>query len=121
MAQDFRELIVWKKAMELFKQTAADVEAFPNTRAARIIEDQVLRSVSSISANIAEGYGRRKGKEYCHFLYISRGSVSETIDLYEKLNCLSYVSKEVFDERNKSCIEIRAILSKMISSLESMD
>jgi four helix bundle protein len=63
MPRDFRELIVWQKAIELFKQTIKDVESFPDTRASKIIEDQILRSVSSVSANIAEGYGRRKGKE----------------------------------------------------------
>ena len=93
--KDFRELKVWQKAIELFEQVAKDVEGFPNTRAAWVIEDQVLRSVGSISANIAEGYGRRKGKEYEHYLYISRGSTNETIDWYEKLKRLGYVSGEV--------------------------
>lgn len=36
------------------------MEAFPKTEVARIRANQVLRSVSSITANIAEGYGRRK-------------------------------------------------------------
>ncbi len=59
MVRDFRDLIVWQKAITLFEHTVADVEKFPNTRAARIIEDQLLRCIGSISANIAEGYGRR--------------------------------------------------------------
>jgi hypothetical protein len=35
--KDFRELIVWQKAMDLFEQVVKDVEEFPNTRAARVI------------------------------------------------------------------------------------
>jgi four helix bundle protein len=116
--KDFRELIVWQKAMDLFEQVVNDVEGFPNKRAARVIEDQVLRSTGSISANIAEGYGRKKGKEYEHYLYISRGSANETIDWYEKLKRLRYVSGEVFSERESLCLELRAMLSKMIDSLE---
>ena len=116
--QDFRGLIVWQKAIGLFEDVVKDVEKFPNTRAARVIEDQLLRSVGSISANIAEGYGRRKGKEYEHYLYIARGSVNETIDWYEKLKRVVYISKEVFGEREKTCLELRAMLSKMIGSLE---
>jgi len=116
--QDFRELKVWQKAMDLFEQVAKDVEGFLGTRAARIIEDQVLRSAGSISSNIAEGYGRKKGKEYEHYLYISRGSVNETIDWYEKLKRLGYVSGEVFLERESLCLELRAMLTKMIDSLE---
>jgi four helix bundle protein len=116
--KDFRELIVWQKAMELFEQVTGDVEGFPQKRAARIIEDQVLRSVGSISANIAEGFGRRKGKEYEYYLYISRGSTNETIDWYEKLRRLGYISENTFLQREKICLELRAILSKMIDSLE---
>jgi four helix bundle protein len=116
--KDFRELIVWQKAMDLFEQVVNDVEGFPNKRAARVIEDQVLRSTGSISANIAEGYGRKKGKEFEHYLYISRGSTNETIDWYEKLKRLRYVSGEIFLQRESLCLELRAMLSKMIDSLE---
>jgi len=116
--RDFRELKVWQKAIGLFEEVVRDVEKFPNTRAAKVIEDQVLRSVGSISANIAEGYGRKKGKEYIHYLYISRGSANETIDWYEKLKRLRYIGEEVFMVREEECIELRAMLSKMIDSLE---
>jgi four helix bundle protein len=117
--RDFRELLVWQKAIGLFEQVLRDVEGFPNTRAARVIEDQLIRCVASISANIAEGYGRRKGKEYEHYLYIARGSVNEAIDWYEKLLRAKYLTEEVFLEREKVCIELRAMLSKMISTLEN--
>jgi four helix bundle protein len=43
-----------------------------------------LRSVSSISANIAEGYGRR-GKDYERFLTIARGSTTESEDWLMKM------------------------------------
>lgn len=50
--RDFRELQVWKKAVELFEDAVKDIERFPKTEAARIISNQALRSISSISANI---------------------------------------------------------------------
>lgn len=86
--KDFRELKVWQRGMELFEGVVRDVESFPKTEAAKIIANQIIRSVSSITANIAEGYGRRKGKEFGHYLYISRGSANESIDWYEKLRRL---------------------------------
>ena len=116
--KDFRELVVWQKAMDLFEDLVKDVETFPKTEAARIISNQVLRSVSSVSANIAEGYGRRKGKEYEHYLYISRGSANESIDWYEKLKRLSYISIDSFNQREEICEEIRAMLTSMINKLE---
>ena len=116
--KDFRDLIVWQKAMDLFENVVKDVEKFPQTEVARIISNQVLKSVTSMSANIAEGYGRRKGKEYEHYLYISRGSTNESIDWFEKLKRIKYISKEIFTEREKICGEIRAMLTTMINKLE---
>jgi four helix bundle protein len=66
--------------MVLFEDVVEDVEQFPRTEVGRIIASQIMRSMSSITANIAEGYGRRKGKGFEHYLYISRGSTNETID-----------------------------------------
>ncbi len=117
--KDFRDLIVWQKAMGLFEDVVKDVEKFPSSEVTRIISNQVLRSVSSISANIAEGYGRRKGKEYEHYLYISRGSTNESIDWYEKLKRLNYISEETFAQREAICEEIRAMLTSMINKLEN--
>lgn len=116
--KDFRELIVWQKAVDLFEKCVTDMESLPKTEAAKVIMNQVLRSVSSISANIAEGYGRRKGKGYEHYLYIARGSTNESIDWYEKLKRLKYITDEVFTERVGVCNEIRAMMTKMINTLE---
>ncbi len=112
--KDFRELKVWQMAMELFMEVVRDVGGFPKTEVARIIASQILRNVSSITANIAEGYGRRKGKEFQHYLYIARGSVNETIDWYEKLKRLGYIELEVFEKREGCCQQLRAMLTKMI-------
>jgi four helix bundle protein len=113
--KDFRDLLVWQKAVAMFTEIVSDVENFPKTEAARVIANQVLRSSSSISANIAEGYGRRKGGEYQHYLYIARGSANETLDWYEKLRCLRYVPNNKFNLREAVCNEIRAMLTGMIN------
>ncbi|MEW6586525.1 MAG: four helix bundle protein [Nitrospirota bacterium] len=116
--KDFRELKVWQMGMDLFGEGVRDVEQFPKTETGRIIANQIIRSISSITANIAEGYGRRKGKEFEHYLYISRGSANETIDWYEKLRLLRYIDNAVFENREQKCQEIRAMLSKMITTMD---
>ena len=116
--KDFRELNVWRKGMDLFDGAVKDVESFPRTEVGRVISNQILRSVASITANIAEGYGRRRGKEFQHYLYISRGSTNETIDWYEKLRRLGYVDDVIFEKREGACQEIRAMLSRMIATSE---
>ncbi len=103
----FKDLIVWQKSIELFKLLAEDLETFPKERAAYIIIDQVLRSVSSMSANIAEGFGRKGRKEFAQFLGISKGSANESEDWYEKIRILKYLPEEVINERIELISEIK--------------
>jgi len=46
---------------------------------------QMARSADSISANIAEGYGRYHYKENRNFCYFSRGSIIETKGWLKKI------------------------------------
>ena len=64
----FQDLIVWQKSVELFVFAVKDVERFPKTIAAKIIASQLISSTGSISANIAEGFGRKSHKEFNYHL-----------------------------------------------------
>ena len=50
------------------------------------IGQQFTRSVDSISANIAEGFGRYHKKDKIKFYYNSRGSTYESLDWLQKAN-----------------------------------
>ncbi|MEA2098244.1 MAG: four helix bundle protein [Patescibacteria group bacterium] len=50
----------------------------------KTVGDQFIRSVDSISANIAEGFGRYNKKDKIRFYRISFGSLSESLDWNEK-------------------------------------
>lgn len=115
--KDFRELKVWQKGVDFFEQVVQDVKKFPKSEVSRVITNQILRSASSISANIAEGYGRRKGAEYIHYLYIARGSANESLDWYEKIRRLRYINVETFKKRESLIEEIRAMLTGMIDKM----
>ena len=43
----------------------------------RHLKDQLLRASSSISLNLAEGYGKRTSKDRRRFYYIAHGSLRE--------------------------------------------
>jgi four helix bundle protein len=63
---------------------------------------QLCRSADSISANIAEGYGRYFYKENKQFCYYSRGSIFETKDWITKLRDRKIITEERFlDLENK--------------------
>ena len=111
----FEDLIVWQKAHGLFLEAARDSEQFPNGRAASVIANQLLRSASSISANIAEGFGRRMGKEYTHYLIVARGSTTETIDWYLKCRDLPLTTPEIFKERPGILDQVLKMLNRMVS------
>ncbi len=114
--KSFRDLIVWQKSDRLFYDLLNDLKGFPRDRVANIITDQILRSTSSISANIAEATGCYSGKDFEHFLIIARRSVVETENWYIKINNLKYINPDLFNGRYKQCEEIRVMLNALIGS-----
>jgi four helix bundle protein len=52
-----KELLVWKKGIELVKQIYKMTQLFPK-EALYGLSNQMRRSAVSIPSNIAEGYGR---------------------------------------------------------------
>lgn len=48
-----------------------------NWRIKRVLGDQMMRSIDSVSANIAEGYGRYHYLDKIKFYYNARGSLLE--------------------------------------------
>lgn len=74
----YKDLKFWQTAKRVCLLIAKLIRKLPNERIAWIIADQLLRSSFSIGANIAEGYGKYKGKEYSRFIQIALGSAQET-------------------------------------------
>jgi four helix bundle protein len=58
---------------------------------------QMVRSADSISANIAEGYGRYHYKENRNFCYFSRGSIIETKGWLKKSKNRDLLSESDFN------------------------
>src|SRR3990172_217866 len=78
-AYSFRNLAVWQRAQELTDDVLDVIAALPNDRATSVLSQQILRSASSVAANIAEGHGRYAAGAYRNHLSIARGSTTETI------------------------------------------
>ena len=82
----YRNLEIWKLArqiaIDVHRMTLQDLPKF------EMYEEggQIRRSAKSISANIVEGYGRRRYKqEFIRFLLFAHASCDETIDHLEML------------------------------------
>ena len=65
---------------------------FPKTTIGR----QFVDAVDSISANIAEGFGRHFRKDKINFYRYSKGSLKECFDWNEKARVRNLVSKEQY-------------------------
>ena len=63
--------------------------------ARRTVGQQLVRAVDSISANIAESYGRHHVRDVVLFLYYARGSLYETQDWLSKAVQRSLFSDEL--------------------------
>ena len=75
-AKDFKDLIVWQRAMELVVEVYQLVKKLPKEELFAL-SDQIRRAVISIPSNIAEGQGRSSLKEFLYFLSIAKGSKAE--------------------------------------------
>jgi four helix bundle protein len=74
--RSYRELDVWRKAMDLVQAVYRARGAFPTEERFGLV-NQIRRSAVSIPSNIAEGHARGASGEFQRFLSISMGSVAE--------------------------------------------
>ena len=96
------------------------------------LTSQIRRAAYSVPANIAEGSSRESKKDYLHFLYIARGSLSEAqyfIHLAQRLGYLSDVNLLVEQtKRTFACLHglIRSVekeagkITKIVASVTSL-
>jgi four helix bundle protein len=61
------------------------------------VGNQFVRSTDSISANIAEGFGRYGKKDKIKFYYYSFGSLKETFDWNEKARVRNLLKTEEYN------------------------
>ena len=98
----FRELEIWKRAIDLTVDIYALSKNFPEDEKFGLTS-QIKRAAVSVPSNIAEGAGRNSDKEFNQFLGISTGSIFEVetqLIIAERLNFLS--SDQVEEVLNKS-------------------
>ncbi len=75
--EEYRELIVWQRAMDLAESVYKLTYDFPRQEMYGLTS-QVRRSAVSIPSNIAERQGRSSTRDFLNFLSIARGSLCET-------------------------------------------
>jgi len=74
--KSFTDLNVWREGHKLVILVYEITKKFPKEETYSLI-DQMRRAVASITANIAEGFGRHSYKEKLQFYFLAQGSLTE--------------------------------------------
>jgi four helix bundle protein len=112
----YMNLIVWQKAMELFQLVWR--LSHDEVKLDFKLRSQPADAAQSVSANIAEGYGRRSINEYIQFLYIALGSLAESMTRAIGLNTTGQLSQNRFDEFNQLHYEVENRLLRLVEKLK---
>ena len=94
--QGLDSLEIWRKAVDYAVDICQNVIPLFPQEEKWALASQLRRSVQSIPANIAEGYGRYNFQETIHFCYIARGSMAETKTHLIFAFRMGYINEEIF-------------------------
>ncbi len=115
-ASSFRDLRVWRQAIDLALMVYRSTEAFPKHELYGLAQ-QMWRAAVSIASNIAEGKGRRSDKEFRQFLFHARGSLLELETQLAIAGKLEYLTQKQSNEVQLLATQIGRGLAGLINSL----
>lgn len=92
----FEDMAVWQESQKLAVIIYTLTKNFP-TDEIYGLTSQIRRASSSVSANIAEGFGRGSNKDKAHFYHIALGSLLETKNFIYLSAKLDYVGQNQTD------------------------
>lgn len=114
MKKDFRELIVWQKAMNMVTEIYRATQAFPSEERFGLTS-QLRRAAVSVPSNIAEGQGRLTKGEFRQFLGNAKGSLAEVETQLMISRNLGYLSDP--DRLLEQTAEVARLLNGLLRSL----
>ena len=113
----FTELDCYKNGRILRKSISELAGKLPKDEKYELIS-QIKRSSRSITANIAEGYGRYTYSDTRHFFIISRGSVTETMEHLTTAFDENYITNDELIVELEKCEVIFKLINGFIAYLD---
>jgi four helix bundle protein len=111
--EEFRQR-VYQFALDVIEFT----EQLPKEQSSRILGDQLLRSATSIGANVAEAQGAVSKKDYTNFFAHALKSANETKFWLSLLQDSGKSQKEISGKLLKEVTEIANVLAVSILTLK---
>lgn len=113
----FEKLEAYKVARTLVRDIYILQAKFPPEER-YALGDQIRRSSTSITSNIAEGAGRNSIKEKIHFIEIAFGSMTESFSQLQNAQDLGYIAEEEVEAIRPQFNHVAALLSLLKSGYE---
>jgi len=114
---NFRELIVWQKSVDLVVEVYKLTKTFPDSEKFNLVS-QIQRSGTSIPSNIAEGSGRTTGASFKQFLSIALGSAYELETQIIISRKLGYIKDESYEAIIKQITDVQRMTFGLINTLQ---
>jgi len=108
--KNYRDLIVWQKAMELVEEIYKETKCFPSEETYGL-KMQLRKAAVSVPSNISEGQGRRSKGEFLHHLFIAHGSVRETETQILISGRLGYLQRASVDRLMQKASEVGRLIT----------
>jgi four helix bundle protein len=113
---DYRDLIVWQKSMDLVVGCYQISQSFPAVEKYGLTS-QLRRAAVSIPANIAEGHGRSLTNVFNNHLSIAMGSLKELETHILIAQRLEYLNQLQTTELINQCAEIGRMIRGLSRSI----
>ncbi len=117
--ESFEDLECYKAARSLRIELICWAKRLPAEEKYRLA-DQVIRSARSVTANMAEGFGRHHPQENLQFCRQARGPLVETLEHLNTALDEELINIEQYHEFRMQWNSARALLSGYIKYLESV-
>jgi len=114
--KNYRELIVWQKAMDLVIEVYTVSRTFPREEVYGLTS-QIRKAAVSVPSNIAEGQGRRTTADFLRHLSISYGSLREVETQTLIATRLGYLTERRCQEVLNLAAEVGRLLNGLMASL----
>lgn len=117
--QGLESLEIWQKSLDYAVDVCQSVIPLFPPEEKWALSSQLRRSVQSIPANIAEGYGRYNYQESIHYCYIARGSMAETKTHLVMAYRLGYIDEAQSQNYHNRLVELGKMLHGFIKHLRN--
>jgi four helix bundle protein len=115
----YKELDCYKKSRDLRIYISGLTKKFPPDER-YLLMSQSKRSSRSITATIAEGYGRYTYTDTRNFFIMARGSVTETMEHLTTAHDEKYITEEELKQGNEMCETSFKLINGYISWLDKL-